>query len=318
VGTDASIISEPPLKAAAGVEATYKSRELEGIFDLWFYRRVGFQVAKFFARLNFTPTAVSLIGGVFGIVAGHLYFYRVLAVNMAGMFLHVVANIFDNADGQLARLTNQKTRTGRVIDSLVDHVIWIGIYVHLALRCALNASLLNVGLLALAAGLSHGLQGAAADYHRNAYLYFGKGSSASAFDLSHNLRIEFQRLRWTEEPWRKFMLALYINFTSQQEFLAPGLRRLRLAVDRLFPNEFPSWLPVRYCDLARPELRWWTLLMTNTRMLLLFSLLFVGQPIWYFWIELSVFNLLLVYLLWQQENASRLLLQSVAAQTQPL
>ena len=318
MGTDVSIISEPPSKAAAGIETTYKSRELEGIVDLWFYRPVGFYLAKFFAWLNFTPTAVSLIGGVFGIVAGRLYFYRVLALNLAGMFLHVVANIFDNADGQLARLTNQKSQSGRVIDSLVDHVIWVGIYVHLALRCALSGSLLEVGLLAAAAGLSHGLQGAAADYHRNGYLYFVKGSSRSAFDLSHHLRIEFQSLRWTEGPWRKFLLALYMNFTLQQELFAPGLRRLRLVTDHLFPDQIPSWLRDRYRDLAQPVLRWWTLLMTNTRMLLLFTLLFVGRPVWYFWIELSAFNFLLICLLWQQENASRLLLQLVGARAKPL
>jgi len=318
VGTDIGIISHPPSKASAGIETTYKSQDLEGIVDLFFYRRVGFHLARFFARLNFTPTAVSLIGGVFGIIAGHLYFYRVLVLNLAGMFLHVVANIFDNADGQLARMTDRRSRFGRVIDSVVDHLIWVGIYVHLALRCALNGSLLEVGLLAAAAGLSHGLQGAAADYHRNGYLYFVKGRSRSALDSSHRLRIEFQRVRWTEEPWRKILLALYLNFTWQQELLAPGLQRLRQATEHLFPAETPSWLRNRYRDFAQPVLRWWRLLMTNTRMLLLFSLLLAGHLIWFFWIELSVFNFLLVWLLWQQENASRLLLQLVVARTKPV
>jgi phosphatidylglycerophosphate synthase len=318
VGTDLRIVSEPPSRAASSIETTYKSREVEGIVDLWFYRPVGFRVAKFFARLNFTPSAVSLIGGVFGIIAGHLYFYHLLALNLAGIFLHVVANIFDNADGQLARLTNQKSRKGRIIDSVVDHVIWVGIYLHLGLRCALSGSFVGVGLLVATAALSHALQGAAADYSRNGYLYFVKGSFSSTLDLSHHLRIEFQRLRWSQEPTRKFFLALYMNFTSQQELLAPGLQRLLLMVHRLFPEEIPPWLRVRYCDLERPMLRWWRLLMTNTRMLLLFFLLLLGQPIWYFWLELSVFNFLLVYLLWQQENASRLLLQSVAAQTELL
>ncbi len=36
--------------------------------------------------------------------------------------------------------------------------------------------------------------------------------------------------------------------------------------------------------------------MTNTRMLFCFCLLLLGQPIWYFWLELTAFNLLLVYL----------------------
>jgi len=46
----------------------------------------------------------------------------------------------------------------------------------------------------------------------------------------------------------------------------------------------------------------WGLLMTNTRMLVLFIFLFLDQPIWYFWFELTVLNLLLVYLIVRQEN----------------
>ena len=37
-------------------------------------------------------------------------------------------------------------------------------------------------------------------------------------------------------------------------------------------------------------------------MILLFGLLLFGQPVWYFWIELTLFNLVFAYLL-RQENA---------------
>src|SRR5262249_10528890 len=153
----------------------YKARDVEGILDLYFYRRVGFHLARFFAWLKMTPTMVTLIGGVFGIAAGHLYFYQSLGLNVVGMFLHVFANTFDNADGQLARLLNQRSRNGRVIDSVVDHLIFLSIYVHLTLRCLVHGASPAICLLALAAGLSHALQGAAADYYRNGYLYFVKG-----------------------------------------------------------------------------------------------------------------------------------------------
>jgi len=53
----------------------------------------------------------------------------------------------------------------------------------------------------------------------------------------------------------------------------------------------------------------WGLLMTNTRMLILFILLFIGQPIWYFWIEVTVLNVLLAYLIYRQESMARSLLE---------
>ena len=55
----------------------------------------------------------------------------------------------------------------------------------------------------------------------------------------------------------------------------------------------------------------WGLLMTNSRMLILFILLFIGRPVWYFWIEVTVFNGLLAYLLYRQENMSQSLLELV-------
>ena len=299
--------------ASATVEKTYKAPELEGWIDIYFYRKVGFQLARLFAALGLTPTTVSAIGCICGVTAGHFYYYRDLRLNIFGMLLHVAANVFDNADGQLARLTNQTTRMGRLIDGVADHLVWLSVYFHLALRCGSEGSPLAIDILALAAGLSHGCQAAAADYCRSGYLYFVRGRARANLDLSAELRSEFQRLRWPNQPWQKVLLAFYLNFTSQQELFAPGLQRLHQVTERAFSEEIPLWLRDGYRQLARPFLAWWRLLMTNTRMLLLFLLLLIGRPIWYFWIEVSLLNFLLVYLLWQQGNALRSLVQLVTA-----
>jgi len=299
--------------ASATVEKTYKAPELEGWIDIYFYRKVGFQLARLFAALGLTPTTVSAIGCICGVTAGHFYYYRDLRLNIFGMLLHVAANVFDNADGQLARLTNQTTRMGRLIDGVADHLVWLSVYFHLALRCGSEGSPLAIAVLALAAGLSHGCQAAAADYCRSGYLYFVRGRARANLDSSAELRSEFQRLRWPNQPWQKVLLAFYLNFTSQQELFAPGLQLLHEVTERAFSEEIPLWLRDEYRELARPFLAWWRLLMTNTRMLLLFLLLLIGRPIWYFWIEVSLFNFLLVYLLGQQGNALRSLVQLVTA-----
>jgi phosphatidylserine synthase len=290
-------------------EATYKAREVEGILDLYFYRKIGFWLAQFFARLNVTPAGVSLFGALCGVIAGHLYFYRNLGTNIIGMALHVFANALDNADGQLARLTRRESREGRVIDSLADHLIFLSIYLHLALRCSIEGASPLVWLLAVTAGISHGLQGAAADYYRTTYLYFVKGGLPVDLDSSMILRASYRKLRWRDQPWPKFLLALYLNFTRQQEMLAPRLKRLREISIRSFPREIPEWFSARYQRSARPMFKLWGLLMTNTRMLILFALLFIGQPIWYFWTEVTVLNLLLAWLIYRQEEMSQSLLE---------
>lgn len=304
-------MSEQLEPAISTLEGTYKARETEGILDLYFYRRIGFQLAKLFAQLGMSPVGVTLLGGVFGIFAGHLYFYRDLRINIVGMVLHVFANLLDNADGQLARLLNQKSRTGRVIDSLIDHLIFVSIYVHLGLRCLAEGASPSIALLVLAAGLSHAAQGASADYFRNAYLFFVKGRARADWDSSATLRDEFRHLRWWTDPWQKFLLALYINFTWQQEVLSPRLRRLRDVAEHEFPAEVPVDLRRHYRENAQPMLRWWGLLMTNTRMFFLFLFLIMDRPSWFFWLEVSVLNLLLLFLIVRQENMSQSLVEDI-------
>jgi hypothetical protein len=291
------------------IEATYKAREVEGVLDLYFYRPIGFRLARLFAKLKMTPAAVTWLGGLLGVIAGHLYYYRDLRTNVIGMALHVCANALDNADGQLARLTHRENRDGRIIDSIADHLVFLSIYVHLTLRYLVAGSSPAICLLALAAGISHALQGAAADYYRNSYLYFVTDRAGTGSDSSSVLRSNYRELSWRTKPWNKLLLALYLNFTRQQELLSPHLRRLRDTAGQLFHSEIPNWLRTRYRNLARPMFKWWSLLMTNTRMLMLFALLFIGQPIWYFWFELTLLNLLLVYLIVRQENMAKSLLE---------
>jgi phosphatidylglycerophosphate synthase len=296
--------------AAPKIESTFKAREVEGVFDLHFYRPIGFWLAQFFARLQMTPAAVSLLAGIFGIVAGHLYYYRNLSINVAGMVLHVCANTLDNADGQLARLTHRESREGRIIDSVADHLVFVSVYLHSTLRCLFEGSSPAIFLLAFAAGISHALQGAAADYYRSTYLYFVTAGARTGVDSSSGLRSDYSKLTWRHTPWQKLLLALYLNFTRQQEILAPRLKTLRDVVRRLFHGEIPDRLRTRYRDLAGPTLKWWRLLMTNVRMLVLFALLFISQPVYYFWFELIPLNILFIYLLFRQGEMAESLLKT--------
>ena len=294
------------------IASTYKAREVEGALDVHFYRPLGFRLAEFFAHLKVTPARVSLLAGLCGVIAGHLYFYRSLGINIAGMVLHVLANALDNADGQLARLTHQQSRKGRIIDSVADHLGFASVYIHLTLRCALAGASPAIWLLALGAAISHALQGAAADYYRTAFVYVTRGARTE-MDSSSGLRSDYRKLKWRQQPWDKLLLALYSNFTWQQEILAPHLKKLRETANTVFQGQIPGWLDRRYRDTAGDMLKWWRLLMTNTRMLVLFLLLFLGQPVYYFWFELIPLNVLFVYLIARQEKMAESLEQLVVA-----
>jgi CDP-alcohol phosphatidyltransferase len=303
----------PRTSALLPIEATYKAREIEGWLDIHFYRKLGLHLANLFRAMGITPAIATLLGGVLGVIAGRLYYYPDVRINAVGMLLHVLANLFDNVDGQLARLTNSGSRAGRAIDSVVDQIIFINIYVHLGLRCLNDHSFWFVLIVTCAAGFSHAVQAAAADYYRNAFLYFGTRGHRGDMESSSQLRAEFQACRWREHPWRKLFFGAYLNFIREQELLSPNLAKLRHVTDALFQPSVPSWFQKRYYQWARPMFKWWSGLMTNTRMLVLFVSLFAGQPMWFFWFELTVLNALLVWLLFLQETMSKALVAFVAS-----
>src|SRR5213595_4186111 len=207
---------QPQIEPISAVEATYKRREVEGILDLFFYRPIGFRLAQFFRKMEMTPARVTLLAALFGIIAGHLFYYRDLRTNVVGMVLLVCANALDNADGQLARLTHRESREGRIIDSVADHLVFVSVYLHLTLRCLFEGSSPAIFLLAFAAGISHALQGAAADYYRSTYLYFVANGGRPEIDSSSGLFAEYRKLTWRQSAWDKLLLALYLNFTRQQ------------------------------------------------------------------------------------------------------
>lgn len=295
----------------AAVEGTYKNRDVEGLLDIYFYRRVGFVLARVFARLGMAPTGVTLLSLISGLAAGHLYYYPDLRLNLFGMGLHILSNAFDNADGQLARLTNTGSRAGRILDSISDHIVFLGIYLHLVLRCLAGGASPAIWVLALAAGLSHAVQGGFADYFRNAYLFFVAGPSRAEVDFSVQLRAEYNQLVWRRQPWQKFLLRTYVNFTFGQEKLSPNLMRLRVAAWRAFPSTIPQALQARYRAVARPLFKSIGLLMTNTRMLILFLVLILDHPAWYFLAEVTILNLVLAYALIRQNQLCRLFLPEI-------
>jgi len=109
-------------------------------------------------------------------------------------------------------------------------------------------------------------------------------------------------------------LRLYLNATREQELILPGVKRLREKTENNFVDVVPAWFQSRYRTLVLPTFKWWSLLMTNTRMFVLLVLFFARQPVWYFWLEITAGNLLLVCLIARQERISRSLIRFLTTQ----
>ena len=169
--------------SAKGLEATLKSTDTEEWIDLLFYRPIGYRWALLFRHLGVTPNAITIASIFLGIAAGILFYYNDLLINIIGMCLLVWANMYDSADGQLARMTGQKSEIGRILDGVSGDFWFISIYVAICLRLTPEWGYW-IWLLAAVAGFSHSKQAAMADYYRNVHLFFLKGKSGSELDNS--------------------------------------------------------------------------------------------------------------------------------------
>ena len=95
-----------------------KGRVVEEWIDLHFFRPLGFRIASRLVPTRVTPDQVTLACLLIGLVGGHLLYYESPALNLLGVALFVVSDIFDSADGQLARIRGTSTRFGRILDGV--------------------------------------------------------------------------------------------------------------------------------------------------------------------------------------------------------
>lgn len=282
-----------------------KSADTEEWIDLVFYRPIGFRWALFFQKLGVTPNAVTIASIFLGVAAGVLFYFQSLSLNIIGMLLLVWANSYDSADGQLARLTGQKSELGRILDGVSGDCWFITIYVAICLRLMPEWSW-TIFLVAFWAGYFHSKQAAMADYYRNIHLFFLKGRQGSELDNSRQQRMIYERLSWKDDFIKKLFQFFYKNYTAGQERFTPCFQRFFTALKEKYAD---GVAPVEVRNLFRqkslPLMKYTNILSFNTRVIVLFVSLFVNMPWIYFVFELTVLNVLLIYMVWAHEKMSR-------------
>ncbi|MFR0835777.1 MAG: CDP-alcohol phosphatidyltransferase family protein [Barnesiella sp.] len=285
------------------LQDTLKSMDTEETIDLWFYRPVGYRWALLFERLGVKPNAVTIASIFLGVAAGVLFYYNDLWLNVLGMFLLVWANSYDSADGQLARMTKQFSRIGRILDGVSGDLWFVTIYVAICLRMMHFEGWSGyIFVLAVVAGYFHATQASMADYYRNFHLYFLKGKSGSELDDTEQLTRNFKSLSWKRDFFRKLVLFFYRNYTKTQESFTPNMQRFRKVLKEKYGEEIPLEFRERFRAKSKPLMKYTNMLSFNTRVIALFIALFIDMPWLYFVFELTVLNLMLIYMVRRHEN----------------
>jgi phosphatidylglycerophosphate synthase len=284
------------------IESTYKSRDVEEVIDIYFYRPVGYVIARLSRLAALTPNTVTILSIFVGVLAGHLFYYRDLTINVIGIILLVTSEAMDSADGQLARMTDTRSRIGRILDGFAGNLVFVSIYLHLCLRIVAGGGPLWIFLVAALCGVSHSFQCAMADYYRNAYLFFVFDEKRSELDKAASIAESYSRLSWSGNFVKKLLTRLYLNYTVQQETVARNFQRLYATAKETFASTTPDWFKQRYAHLNKPLLKYYNFITTNTRMIVLFIALLVDRVYLYFAFELIVLNLVLFGITVRQEK----------------
>ena len=295
-------------------ESTLKSSDTEETIDIYFYRPIGFRIALLCRYLGITPNPVTIASIFIGVAAGILFYYENFTLSYIGIGLLIFANALDSADGQLARMTNNKSRLGRILDGLAGSFWFITIHIALCLRLQNQGWTEAIWILGVLSGLSHMIQAQQADYYRNIHLFFIKGKTGSEQDNSEDLNKELSKLSWAKNFGQKLLLSFYRNYTKQQELLSPQLQKLMKLIQSRFPNELPDWLATEFRGKNKPLMKYTNIVQFNTRVIFLFFCLISNKLYWYFLFDLIVLNGIMLYMIMQQEKLSKYFYNKLQAQ----
>lgn len=275
------------------LESTLKSIDTEEFVDLYFYRQIGYHLALFFHRIGITPNQITIVSIFIGITAGICFYFQNLYINLLGVFLLVLANSFDSTDGQLARMTNQQSGFGRILDGFCGVCWFISIYISIICRSEWNF----IFFIAIFAGFCHLKQTSMADYYRNLYLLFLKGSTESELDNSKKLKQANEQIYLKKHFFIKFFEWIYFKYTKGQENWTLQLQKLLIVIDNKYDGEAPIWFREDFCKKSFPLIKYTNLLSFNFRSIVLFACILLNYSWIYFVFELTIMNIILFYMI---------------------
>ncbi len=198
-------------------DKSIKNKIVEEKYDLFFSRPCGYVLAKFFHKLNFTPTNISVLGMLIGVTGGILlYWQNIFSYTATGAILVTFAGLMDSADGQAARLYNQHSEMGKYLDFFNDMLVFISCYVAGLHFFVDQYTLAGVWAIGLTSGWVHSVKSNIYEYYKGEFLHFSLSDSKHRNKSVEYLKENFDR---TSTLTRRVTYPILIDYVKRQNKL---------------------------------------------------------------------------------------------------
>ncbi|MBU0581100.1 MAG: CDP-alcohol phosphatidyltransferase family protein [Candidatus Margulisbacteria bacterium] len=94
----------------------------EGLVGTLLIRKISIRITKHVARTNLTPNQITFISFLIGMAAAYLISTAVWKNMVVGGILVILSYVFDNVDGEIARLKGLGSKKGAFIDEILDRI----------------------------------------------------------------------------------------------------------------------------------------------------------------------------------------------------
>lgn len=268
----------------------FKAYEIEELADVYFFRPLGFIVARSAAALGVTPIQLTIFSMLAGVSGGALLYGE--RFGLLGFALLIIYSVFDSADGQLARLTGRVTELGRVLDGVGGYMTHAAIYISIPAGLLQRGESSAIILWAALAAIANAAQAQMYEYHRHHYAMIVVRRLVPRDDPAK-----------IASPWIRWLYRWYL--TIQQM-----LNGLHVEVESVIAARSTAGA-VREDDRARYRecfywpVRGWNLLGDNTRFYAIGVLLCLHRIDLFFAFVLVPLNLALIALWFWQRSADR-------------
>jgi hypothetical protein len=252
--------------------AKTRPRELEDGLNLYLYHPLSHRLALLLRHTPVTPNMVSVSSFLSIVAAAAAYTLLPFAESVAvGLACHILWHVLDGADGDLARLTGRTSPLGEVIDGICDYAGHVILYTALA-------------------------------FYAGGWCWVVTPLAAASRILQAN-HIESVRRTYL---WRAYGVPWIANSrdSAAGRGMLGGLTALYVRVGALLnPKSEEADAQIGAAGekgreqarrIGRRALVWQEWLGPNRRTLLLGLSMAVGTPLWFFVLEATLFNLLLI------------------------